>query len=128
MMYLVSCLLYHVSCIMSPVSCILYHALCLRPPASCLLSQVSCLISPVSCPLSPVSHLLFYVSCLLSHVSFILSQVINFRNLSQCPRNTKALTTENVRLLKTVKHSAMTQMITRLLHQWLGYKRHKNCY
>ena len=28
--------------------------------------------------------------------------VINFRNLSQCPRNTQALTTENVRLLKTV--------------------------
>ena len=77
MMSLVSCLLYHVSCIMSPVSCILYHV-------SCLLSHVSRLLSKVSCLTSPVSRLLSHVSCLTFPVSLLLSQVSRFLSHVSC--------------------------------------------
>ena len=73
-MYLfpVSCLLYHVSCIMSPVSRILSHVSCFL---SRLLSPVLSLLSHIFCLTSSVSHLLSHISCLTSSVSRLLSHV-----------------------------------------------------
>ena len=97
------CLLYHVSCLispisrlLSPVSCFQSHISCLTSPVPHLLSHISCRTSPVSgllshvwfilshfsCVTSPVSHLLSHISCLTSPVSHLTSLVIR-ANCSQ---------------------------------------------
>ena len=90
------CLLYHVSCLISPISRLLSHVSsltspvsrhlshisCLTSPVVCLLSQVCCLMSDLSCLTSPVSHLLSHISCLTSPVSHLTSLVIR-ANCSQ---------------------------------------------
>ena len=82
----ISCLTFHVSCLMSPVSHILAHVSCLTSPffrllhpVSCLmfhvsriLSLVSCLTFSISCLTSPISCLTSPISCLLTHFSCIL--------------------------------------------------------
>ena len=74
----VSSLLSQVSCLMwSPVSRLLSHVSisCLLPHLSCLLSHGSSLIFHISCLTSPVSSLLSHISCLMSLVSYLLSHV-----------------------------------------------------
>ena len=71
----VSCIISHVSRLLSPVSRLLSHVSCFTSPASCLLSQVSCLTSPASCILSHVSRLTSPIWSLLSHVSCLISPV-----------------------------------------------------
>ena len=95
-MFLVSCLLYHVFCIMSPchaylisylmsyVSCLTFHVSCLLSHISCLTTPVSCLRSHVSCPTSPVSRLLIHVSCITLPVSRLLSPVSSLLSHVSC--------------------------------------------
>ena len=63
----VSCLMYHLSCIMPHVSCLMHHLSCIMPHASCLMHHVSCIMPHASCLMHHLSCIMPHASCLMHH-------------------------------------------------------------